>query len=78
MIDYVNDVYSKDIVCPYCGKAYEPTYEDTFIGDDIADCYTEDTKEYTCTVCGKRFKMTGVLNWEYYTETIEGESEEAE
>ena len=25
----------ENIVCPYCGEEYEPSYEDTFIGDDV-------------------------------------------
>ena len=76
MSSYENDVYSKDIVCPYCNKVYKPTYDETYIGGVVANCYTEDTKEYTCNKCGNRFKMTGILDWEYHTETIEGESED--
>ncbi len=40
---YWNEEDDENIICPYCGKEYEPSYEDTYIGDDCVDCYTEDT-----------------------------------
>ena len=45
---YWNEEDDENIICPYCGEEYEPSYEDTFIGDDYGDCYTEDTNTYTC------------------------------
>lgn len=29
--NYEND---ENIICPYCGQEYEPSYEDTYIGGD--------------------------------------------
>ncbi len=67
------------IICPYCGETYKPTYEETYIGDEPVDCYTEDTAEYKCDRCGKKFTMYGYQNgWNYHTETIEGEMTEEE
>ena len=31
---YSNSEISQNIVCPYCDKEYEPTYEDTYIGGE--------------------------------------------
>lgn len=70
---YISSVQSDDIVCPYCSTVYEPSYEDTFIGGEQADCYTEDKYTYTCDNCGKQFAMYGILQWSYVTETIDGE-----
>ena len=76
---YWNEEDEKYIICPYCGIIYRPTYEDTFIGNTIVDCYTEDTKTYTCDICGKKFKMYGYQEgWRYVTETIDGEMTEEE
>lgn len=75
---YWNQEDSVDIVCPYCGKEYTPSYEDTYIGDEGVDCYTEDEEIYTCDACGKKFKMSGYTEWRYCTETIEGEATEEE
>ena len=44
---YWNYEDDENIICPYCGEEYEPSYEDTYIGDDCVDCYTEDTNTYT-------------------------------
>ena len=52
-MSYWNEEDDDVIVCPYCGEEYEPSYEDTFIGDDKADCYTEDTQTFTCSKCKK-------------------------
>lgn len=69
----------ENIICPYCGEEYEPSYEDTYIGDDCVDCYTEDTNTYTCDKCGKKFTMYGYqAGWKYRTETIDGEATEEE
>lgn len=57
---YWNWEDDSDIICPYCGEVYEPSYEETYIGDKIADCYTEDTEIYTCDCCHRRFEMRGV------------------
>ena len=77
---YWNYEDDENIICPYCGKEYEPSYEDTYIGDDRVDCYTEDTNTYTCEKCGKKFTMYGYeAGWKYRTETIgEATKEEVE
>ena len=69
----------ESIICPYCGKEYEPSYEDTYIGNECVDCYTEDTHTFTCDNCGKKFTMYGYqAGWKYHTETIDGEATEEE
>lgn len=76
---YWNRENDTDIICPYCGEIYEPSYDDCYIGDKKADCYTEDTETYTCDECGKKFTMYGYLSgWKYVTETIDGEMTQAE
>lgn len=75
---FSNWEYSENIVCPYCGKEYEPSYEDTYIGDECVDCYTEDEETYTCEKCGKKFTMRGEPVWCYETQTIDGECSEEE
>ena len=66
---YWNYEDDENIICPYCGEEYEPSYEDTYIGDDCVDCYT----------CGKEFTMYGYqTGWKYRTETIDGEATEEE
>ena len=76
---YRNWECDEKIICPYCGTKYEPTYEETYIGDTEIDCY-EDGKEQECACdnCGKRFTVRPILNWEYETETIDGEMSEDE
>ena len=65
------------IVCPYCGKKYEPTYEETYIGGEDVDCYKEGEQgEFSCDKCGKKFRLSVEMKWEYATETIEGEMTE--
>lgn len=67
------------IKCPYCGAEYEPSYEYTWIGDKSVDCYTEDTEEYVCDDCGKKFTLRCYQSgWRYQTETIDGEITEEE
>lgn len=56
---YRNYEDDENIICPYCGQEYEPSYEDTYIGDKLVDCYTEEKKTYTCNKCGKKFTMYG-------------------
>lgn len=76
---YWNSEDDDEIICPYCGEHYEPTYEETIIGGECVDCYTEDTEIYTCDVCGKKFAMHGYqCGWKYVTETIDGEMSQAE
>ena len=75
---YWNCEDDKNIVCPYCGKEYEPSYEDTYIGGESVDCYTEDTETYTCDRCGKKFTMYGYEEWKYHTATIDGEATDEE
>ena len=69
---------SEKIICPYCGREYEPSYEDTYIGDECVDCYTEDENTYTCEECGKKFTMIGEPVFHYRTNTIDGECTEEE
>ena len=72
---YWNYEDDKNIICPYCGQEYEPSCEDTYIGEELVDCYTEDTETYTCDKCGKKFTMYGYqTGWRYRTETIDGEA----
>lgn len=60
-------------------QEYEPSYEDTYIGGESVDCYTEDMKTYTCDKCGKKFTMYGYqVGWKYQTETIDGEATDEE
>lgn len=71
---YWNEEDDENIICPYCGKSYEPSYEDTYIGGESVDCYTEDDQEFVCDKCGKKFTMYGYkAGWKYHTETIDGE-----
>jgi uncharacterized CHY-type Zn-finger protein len=70
---FKNEEDSDVIICPYCGKEYEPSYEDTYIGGEPVDCYTENIKYYTCDKCHKRFSMYAYVEWKYCTETINGE-----
>lgn len=79
MSSYWNTEDDYDIICPYCGETYKPSYDETIIGDKIADCYTEDTETYTCDNCGKKFTMYGYqAGWKYHTETIDGEMTDEE
>ena len=79
MSSYWNIEDDYNIICPYCGETYEPSYDETIIGDKIADCYTEDTETYTCDNCGKKFTMYGYqADWKYHTETIDGEMTDEE
>lgn len=72
---YWNEEDDENTICPYCGEEYEPSYEDTYIGNDCVNCYTEDTNTYTCEKCGKKFTMYGYqAGWKYHTETIDGEA----
>lgn len=67
------------IKCPYCGAKYEPSYEDTWIGDERVDCYTEETQTFTCDDCKHKFTVTPYQEgWSYKTETIDGEMTEEE
>lgn len=72
---YWNQEDDEKIICPYCGRTYEPTYDETYIGDKAADCFTEyETQTFTCDGCGKKFTMTPHMSrWSYETETIDGE-----
>lgn len=76
--NYWNFERGEKIVCPYCGMIYEPSYEDTYIGNERVDCYTEDTNEYTCERCGKKFTLQPYMEWRYETETIDGQATEEE
>ena len=76
--NYWNFEREEKIVCPYCGMTYEPSYEDTYIGNERVDCYTEDTNEYTCERCGKKFTLRPYTEWRYETETIDGQATEEE
>ena len=79
LTSYWNYENSEDIICPYCGEIYTPSYTDLVIGGNPVNCYTEDTREYVCDVCGKRFSMWGYhVSWKYHTETIPGQMTEEE
>lgn len=68
-----------EIICPYCGKKYKPTYEETYIGGKDVDCYKEGEQgEFACDECGKKFSLSAELTWIYTTETIDGEMTEEE
>ena len=76
---YWNYEDDKNIICPYCGEEYKPSYEDTYIGGKSVDCYTKDMKTYACDKCGKKFTMYGCpVRWKYHTETIDGEATDEE
>lgn len=71
---YRNSEDSDEIICPYCMERYEPSYEDTYIGGEVVDCYTEQTASYVCDRCHKKFTMYGYRSgWYYRTKTIDGE-----
>ena len=75
---YWNFERGKEIICPYCGMRYKPSYDDTYIGGKGVDCYTEDEDEYTCDRCGKKFTLRPYIEWKYETETIDGEATDEE
>ena len=71
---YSNWECDDKIICPYCGKQYEPTYEETYIGGEDVECYEEGEQgEFTCDACGKKFTLSVEMTWNYTTETIDGE-----
>lgn len=76
--NYWNSECDEEIICPYCGMRYKPSYDETYIGGKGVDCYTEDEDEYTCDRCGKRFTLKPYTEWRYETETIYGEATEQE
>lgn len=78
MSNYYNTEISDDIICPYCGKTWEATYEETYIGGEPVECYQEGKQEFVCDDCGKRFMLFPSLTWEYETTTIDGEMTEDE
>lgn len=76
---YSNWECDDEIICPYCGKKYEPTYEETYIGGKDVDCYKEGEQgEFICDECGKKFILSTEMKYEYITETIHGEMTEDE
>ena len=78
---YWNEEFKNyNIVCPYCGAEYEPTYEDTFIAENggSVDCYEEEQQTCVCNCCKKKFTMRPTLEWRYTTETIDGQCTEEE
>lgn len=78
-VSYWNQEDSENIMCPYCGKEYIPSYEDTYINGESVDCFTSDEETYKCECCGKKFTMYGYqAGWNYITETIDGECTEEE
>lgn len=79
MSKYWNEEHGENIICPYCGEEYEPSYDATYIGGENINCYTEIVHTYTCDKCGKKFTMFGYqVGWKYQTDTIEGEATEEE
>ena len=77
-MNFSNSEIGDNIICPYCGKEWEPSYEETYISDQPVECYKEGMQEFTCEDCGKRFRMYATFKWEYETETINGEMTEEE
>lgn len=79
-MSFHNYEVSENIICPYCGEEWEPTYEETYIGGEPVECYEEEKQTFCCDYCNKKFTVYPHLTWEYETETIEGEmtQEEAE
>ena len=76
---YWNYEDSDVIICPYCGKRYEPSYEDTWIGNEPVDCYEETTQFFNCDGCKKKFSLTPYqAGFNYKTETIDGEMTQTE
>ena len=77
---YWNEEDDSEIICPYCGEKYTPTYDETIIGDKCVDCYTEgEVQTVTCDSCAKKFTIEPYLGeWKYRTETIDGEMTEQE
>ena len=76
---YWNEEDDSDIICPYCGMSYSPSYEETYISGEAVNCYTEDEQTFTCEKCGKKFTMYGYqTGWNYHTETIDGQMTEDE
>ena len=76
---YWNEEDDKEIICPYCGEKYTPTYDETIIGDKYVNCYTEEVQTVTCDSCAKKFTIEPYLSeWSYRTETIDGEMTEQE
>jgi DNA-directed RNA polymerase subunit RPC12/RpoP len=71
---YWNEEDDDVIICPYCGKKYEPSYEETYIGGEPVECYSEEYQEFICDDCKKRFSVTPYQRgWYYQTETIDGQ-----
>lgn len=72
---YWNYEDSDEIICPYCGKEYEPSYEDTYIGGEPVECYDDGYKQtFACDKCKKRFTVFPYqAGFNYKTETIDGE-----
>lgn len=68
-----SEVNKELIVCPYCGKEYTPSFEDTYIGGVRVTCYKEMLQEFTCDNCHKRFRLYSTMTWDYETRTIDGE-----
>lgn len=62
---------NNEICCPHCYETYEPSYEDTWIGDIQVDCYTEEEQIVKCDKCGKKFSIVGFKAWMYETEEVE-------
>lgn len=53
MSKYWNEEHGENIICPYCGEEYEPSYDATYIGGENVNCYTEIVHTYTCDKCEK-------------------------
>lgn len=76
---YSNWECDVEIICPYCGETYEPTYEETYIGGESVECYEEGEQgKFKCDKCGKKFTLSVEMEWKYTTETVEGEMTEEE
>jgi len=59
------DTFSSDyIICPYCGFAFEPDFEDDYLFED-------GDHTYECEECGKEFTVTTMVSYSWETERVE-------
>lgn len=59
------DTFSSDyIICPYCGFAFEPDFEDDYLFED-------GDHTYECEECDKEFTVTTMVSYSWETERME-------
>ena len=76
MKNYWNSETGTKIRCSYCKTEHEPSYEDTYIGGENVNCYTEVTKIYQknsentlTSIGGEQFTLAIIAK-----ETIDGKA----